>query len=556
MKNKKEILIFLAVMAVFFLLRLPAVHSPYHQDEYKWVQYSHPEIFPPGTVPHPPLTEFIYTRFGPQVGDDNFRLIPLAFGFLNLFLIFYLAKTIFDKRTALWTAFLFAVSFYSVLASLMVDVDGAVMPFFFLLMAIGYFKLKSLNFEIRKKNLKWLALLLFGATGGFLVKVVFFLPIAVLALDFVIERKIFSDKKKLFKYFLWASGGVALLITVLYLSKFVFPFFNLEYAFGYWKHFAVFGGRHWLQTFIQFMKALLYASPILLVPVFLSGRETIKKARAFLLLAFIGTIFYLFAFDFSMGALDRYFEFLVIPLSVISGAVIGSAFGLNEDGAKKKNTIIFIFFATVIFLVQFLNHATFSLYPKTEWFNRMMSLKLNFLFPFAGGSGPIPFYISFLFITLIWAACLLFIFSYFGKILSKKTAILGILVFGLVYNGVFIEEHLFGKINGSSPKLVRETTDFIKNNNEIKNVVVYNDNGGWEIRKTGKYSRRMYAAPQFEESYREFLKDFAGHILFINIPKIEQNSFYEKYINSCREIYSAKSGSISAKVCDCRETGD
>jgi len=164
--NKKWFIWFAVLVAVFIVLRLPAIHSPYHQDEYKWVQYAHPEITPPGTVPHPPLTEFIYVdSLGPIVGDNNFRLIPLTFGLINLFLIFYLAKIIFDRKSAFWTAFLFVVSFYSVLASLMVDVDGAVMPFFFLILSISYFKLKKRNFQFsifNFQNLIWFVLLIAG----------------------------------------------------------------------------------------------------------------------------------------------------------------------------------------------------------------------------------------------------------------------------------------------------------------------------------------------------------------------------------------------------------
>ena len=91
------------VFLFFIFTHISGIDSPYHQDEYKWVFYSHPELTPPGTVPHPPLTEFIYTRLGPIVGDFNFRLIPFFFGILNFFLLFYLTKTIFNKKTALWT---------------------------------------------------------------------------------------------------------------------------------------------------------------------------------------------------------------------------------------------------------------------------------------------------------------------------------------------------------------------------------------------------------------------------------------------------------------------
>ena len=134
--KKKEFVLLVLIFILFLGLHLPGIHIPYHQDEYKWVEYSHPEIIPPGSVPHPPLTELIYTKIGPLVGDNNFRLIPFFFGVLNFFLLYYLVKIIFNKKTALLSVSLFTISFYSLLASLIVDVDGAVMPFFFLLMCL------------------------------------------------------------------------------------------------------------------------------------------------------------------------------------------------------------------------------------------------------------------------------------------------------------------------------------------------------------------------------------------------------------------------------------
>jgi hypothetical protein len=44
---KKE-WVWLIVLAILFLgLRLPAIHSPYHQDEYKLPMYADPQFFQP-----------------------------------------------------------------------------------------------------------------------------------------------------------------------------------------------------------------------------------------------------------------------------------------------------------------------------------------------------------------------------------------------------------------------------------------------------------------------------------------------------------------------------
>jgi len=548
--SKKEIIIFGLILVAFFVFRVPALHSPYHQDEYKWVLYSHPEIIPPGTVPHPPLTEFIYTKIGPVFGDDNFRTIPLIFGTINLFLIFYLAKLIFDKKTAYWSVTLFATSFYSVLSNLTVDVDGSVMPFFFLILAISYFKLKGSEWEDKR----WWFLVFVGAIGGFLIKVSFILAILAIALDFAVEKKAFSDKKKVLRYLGVAIAGAVFLVLVLIGAKFIFPFFNLEYAMKYWEHFwtsSSFLGRGWFQTFIQFAKSILYTSPLLILPVFFVDKDIFRKTKPFFFFIFVGLAFYLFVFDFSIGALDRYFHFLVIPLCIISGSVFSKYFNRN------KTAIWAAAVSVIVFSLQFIHHFTPPLYPKTEWIQRLFSLKWNFLYPFSGGSGPVPFYISFLFMALIWIICLGLILVCIKKKNLRALGLTFILVLGVLYNVVFIEEYLFGQINGSSRVLVEHAETFIKENPTIQKVTVYNDNGGFNIQQTGKYRKRLYIDPKFGTKEKaETLNQYKEHYMVVDIPHVDLNTIYAQYWNSCEVVFQETSGYISSKIYDCVKAPD
>ena len=82
--SKREIFIFVAVAALFLVLRLPGVHLPYHQDEYKWPIIVNPALTAPGGIPHPPVGEFIYKTAGEMIGYDNFRFVPLFFSFIIL----------------------------------------------------------------------------------------------------------------------------------------------------------------------------------------------------------------------------------------------------------------------------------------------------------------------------------------------------------------------------------------------------------------------------------------------------------------------------------------
>jgi hypothetical protein len=112
---------------------------------------------------------------------------------------------------------------------------------------------------------------------------------------------------------------------------------------------------------------------------------------------------------------------------------------------------------------------------------------------------------------------------------------------------------LFGRINGNTKKLVSESVTFIKDHSEIKKVIVYNDTGGYNVRQSGKYYRRMYATPQFEAEYQKILADYDGYILFIDIPRIDSNSFYAQYFAKCKNIFNASDRQISAQIFDCQK---
>ncbi len=550
LSNKKEYCILILIVFIFLILRIPAIHHPYHQDEYKWPMYAYNIGYKPGDVPHPPLTEYIYRTTGKIFTENDFRFTPLIFSTFNLILLYIFVRKRYGFSPAVWSASFFTLSFFGVLASLTVDTDGAILPFFFLSSLIFY----DLAYKNTGKK-RWIFALVMAVFMflGLMVKLSSVLGSVAIVLDFIWREKDKITKKRVLYFILSVFGFIAISALLLLLSKYIFSGFSLEKGFSYWDTFVRgFGSRNFLQTGIQFVKSLLYLSPFLVGLGLISLFPYRKDLRLFHIFIVVGLTFYLVLFDFSIGALDRYLAFLVIPLCVIAGVQISENI---KDIKNIKLSYLFVG-AVVLFIVnsvQFLNQAVPALYPKTEWVNRIVSLHWNFLYPFSGGSGPLGFYISWVFIGIIWIlGVVLFVWFYIDK--GKRSTILAIfLLLGLVYNGVFIQEYLFGTINGSAPRLVENSLGFIKNNPDIKSVIVYNDNGGWGIRRTGKYFRRMYATPQFEEEYKGILGKFSGHILLIDVPRITIDSFYTKYLNNCKEIYNETDKYISAKVLDCRK---
>ena len=555
-----QYLIILSLLFISFLaLRLPGLDIPYHQDEYKWPLYANPEVFAPGSVPHPPLTELIYRVGGHAIGYNNFRMIPLGFSVLNFMLVAYAAYLMFGKKGSLWATSLFTFSFYGVLASLTVDVDGAVMVFFFLSALTCYLNIKSNEYRLSKTTIWWILGFIVSLVLGFLIKLSFIIPIGVFVTDFFIEKKYFAHKKKILLSILYGIGGLIGLAGIIYVSQFIFPFFRLEWSMGYWDSFVRFAGRGWFQTGIQFAKALMYLSPLLVLAPLLSTKELFVKNRIFWLFVGYGLLFYLFLFDFSIGALDRYFAFLVVPLCFIVGSLCTDFFNNNKETAdrdvsvKKQDVVFASILSFGIFLSQFMYHAVPPQHPKSDWINAVASLKWNFLFPFTGGSGPTGFYISFFFIGAFWVAAILSVLFALKKYTFKKVVLSMLLIVGFVYNGVFVQEYLFGKINGSPYALFERAREFIVKSSDIERVVVYNDIGGYAIRETGKYARRMYATPQFSDEYEKYFSTFDGHVLYIDIPRIGEGTMYMNYLNTCDIVYSDIDNKINATVYDCRK---
>ena len=558
----RELLAVILLALVFVLIRLPGVHLPLHQDEYKWPIAVNPDQSHV-IIPHPPLGEIIYRTAGYIVGfNTNFRFVPLFFGMLNLLLLYYLMRFLFGRKEATIASVIWILMYYSVLASLMVDTDGQIMPFFFLIALIGYFKLKYRSIE-EKDNKKWLwiAVLFLGCIGGFFIKVSFLLAIGAIIADYVWSKRLLLDKKTVFKYLGFGIAGVIVLAALLYISADLFPFFNLHASLSYWEHFAVWKNRGWFQTGIQCVKALLYSSPLLVLLPLLTrkttSRDVFDKVKVFLFFMSFAFLFYVVIFDFSGGALDRYWQLLILPLTVLTTVTLVAIF--KEKIFNKVAIVWGTIVGLILVCLQFIPHAVPALQPKAAWIGRALSLHWNFVYPFSGGSGPLAFYVSFLFMALSWIIFIICIAVAYFKPSWRKTIIAFLIPLALIYNLVFIEEYLVGFVNGSAPHLLYPAVAFIQNDPDIgpNSVTVYNDNGGNEIMATGKYHRRLYVDPMFSLAGKvETLNTDKEFYFVLDAPRLDPTSVYVKYFASCTVIYHTVDQKMSATVYDCRRAPD
>jgi len=355
MSTKKQIFIFTIILILFVSIRFFGLDFSYFQDERK---YAATAELGSGVIstPHPPVGEFIFGLTALVFGADNFRLMIFIFSIANFFLLFYLVKYKFGVRAALWSSLFFAVAFYSVLASLTVDVDGAFLPFFLLLTLIAYFKWKDsgrekeqttqstqtlqitqIRQQIYGKKIYWGVAIAVFVILGFLTKLSFIILPGAIIIDLLWDKRKSFTKPNIMKYGLLGVGFLTFLIILFLKADSFLPSGGILRAVDYAKNFTNISGRNYLQVLIQSAKALFYASPLLIVPLFFISKKRFDQVRIYLIFLALGLIFNLVLFDFSLAALDKYLALIIIPLAIIGGVVIADLFRYPNSQSKAPS---------------------------------------------------------------------------------------------------------------------------------------------------------------------------------------------------------------------------
>lgn len=531
---------------LFFVLHLPGVSLPYHQDEWKNVSASATVIGAGAFFAHPPLMQMMFVAVYKIFGVDYFRLFPLLVSFASTILLYLVVRNRMNIKIALWSIVLYATNFYAVLGSLVPDVDGAILPFFFLLSVYTYDK--WMDFQ----KFKWFLLLIGSLLVGFLIKLSFVLVVGTLTVDYIFNQWQNITTRKVVLGLTTLTGFGLIYVFLLYLIHFIYPAFDLDIMFGHANQFAGDVGRNWIQVIVQGVKAIFYLSPLLFVPLLYLSKETFKRLRIFFIYLILGSIFYFVLFDFSRGALDKYLMFAIIPLVVIIGTILRDLLNFQYQINKKSFLVyiaIGIAISVLLIVTNFMTHAVVPLYPKEEWFNRVLHFDWKILNPFNGGSGPLGFYVSFLFIAVSFVISLIIgVIGYFKKEWRGGVTVI-LMIIGLTYNLVFTEELMFGKINGSSSEVLKSSVSFITKTDSIKKVLSYNDIGNHELSMISKYAGRIYATPQSETGYKKKFTEFDGHYLVVEIPKM--SGFYQNFFKGCQILFETSSGKITGRVYNC-----
>ena len=548
--KKREILAVVAVLLIFVAIRLPGLSLPYHQDEWKNAEMVRTHIVG-GLSAHPPLMELIYRWSGDIAGADHLRLMPFFFGILSAWLLYAVVRRRAGVFAALYATGLYTVSAYGVLASLMLDMDGTILPTFFLAAVYAYDRFRDAA-SVRS-SYAWLSLLALALVAGFLTKLSFVLVPGALMLDYL-----FEVRQRLTRGLLIRAAFAALVcgvaaVVALASARFFLPSFDVSQTIGHALSYVRFEGRGYLQVLIQAVKAVFYLSPLLLVPLVLMSKETLAKNRIFFVYLGLGAFFYFVLFDFSQGALDKYLMYTIVPLAAIVGTILADALRGVTVRALAAGFISGAAIATPLVALNFLSPQVMPLYPKTEWISAVGSVNWNILMPFTGGNGPIGFYISFLVIVVGFgvSAALAALARFVPR--ARGALLVALIVVGVTFNGIFIEEYIWGRINGSAPSALRASLAYIAGS-DVKGIITHADTGAYELNGMGKYAGRFYAVPGYEEGHKALFAKFTGEYLVVDVPHLNESGFYSKFFRTCTVKFATSSGVIAAHVYYCPDS--
>ena len=545
---QKTWVVIMLMCVVFLCIRLPGVDVPYYQDEWKNVTASAHVETAGAFFAHPPLMQIAFVGAYKIFGPDYFRLFPLIFSVGSVLLVYAIMRGRGQASAGMYSAVLLGICFYNILGSLVPDVDGSMLPFFFLATLYAYDRWNDCT---GSKRWYWFALAATMLMVGFLLKLSFIIVVGVFFCDYLWTHR----KDLTLKMSAYLGGIFALFMVfyalVVYTISMVYPAFDISIMFGHANQFTENIGRNWIQIIVQGLKALFYISPLLLVPLVFISKDIIHKSRIWIIYLVLGVIFYFGIFDFSRGALDKYLMFAIVPLVAIGGSLFSSIFNKNVSPENMRWGIIGgIILSILLFVSQFFHHEVLALYPKTLWFSRVLNGDWLMLNPFNGGSGPMGFYVSFFFLASAFVVSLSLAIVGHIKKEWRPGILIAICVVGLTYNGVLAEEYMYGKINGSAADVLHQSISFIERTPKIRQVITYNDIGARELSEKGLYAGRFYAAPQFEEGHRAKFASYQGHYLVVGIPPL-YDGFYREFFLKCDILFEANSGTIRSNVYSC-----
>ena len=453
-KKNKILLIVLSIIALFLIMRIPALNQEVYGDElynyyYSYTSYSPRVSFDP-TAYSSFFMSIIFYKIAFMIYPSivSLRIVSLLFGLGILLLGMKTLDEFFSRKAAIIFGIIYSVVPWAVFTSILLDNDGTITSFMF--MVLIYVTLKFFHEDTLHENKlykdkfhkdklhedkfksKRLAkskyLIIIGVVSGamILLKYAIFLSIIafyILMLGYyLLYTKRMAFKKALYNIYVYCLSAVIstialLLLYALFLGSTAVSYLVKHYADIPHNNFA-FGGFS-LTFILQVVLLLMMISPIVIVflmklidtvrgvakkDITEHGDTKIKSEYlVFISLCYILQLTALL-YAYNSASMNRYASFLIIPIILLSSIFLSKFF---DNKKIWLMTICAIFLSAIYFLIDLFPQRILDFYPKTEWIKSVLGLKWNFLVPINGASGPLGIYISFLNIVWPFAICVM-----------------------------------------------------------------------------------------------------------------------------------------------------
>lgn len=520
---------------------------------------------------HPPLYSWIAMSFTSVLGMSNvaFRLIHIIFGALTIYLVFLIARRYFGSKAALWSVAIIGYSYYHILASIQITIDGSILAFFYLLTL--YFFMRYSEFDV-KDELAFRA----GKTG---IRINKWLPLAGVAFGFAMLTKVSAIlvlppivaysliKSRSVKKTAVELGAICIMGVLMFSSYLILSSFDpsgIEFVKARAQEVAVKSPLNLPLLAIQFAQAGIWMGPFIIGMLLLSfawlldkKKDDQSKKNTHLMMLFITTIifFYVFIIRDNFRPIERYFMVLTAPISILAGAY------LSKIKFEKKHLLIFIsvfvIFSGFLVWLNLKQNEYLPFYPKEEFIKYAVGFDWAVYMPFLGNEGPVGFYLSldtvaYSFI-LAFIALGIYLITKYARVKRKgcgQAAISALVVFIAVaaaFNVIITEEYLIGKMNPDIEKVSKEMLDYVEKN-DVKKPLLFFRNFALEFYTTPKYGECPYQLKYWDECSIDFsddknprkleLIDKGGTILVVDFPKINHDSLLWKKFSECKKLKS------------------
>ncbi len=402
-KPNSSAVLFVALLAIGIALRLFSITDALYQDEAAWgyaIKTFDSYAGITTNIPHPPIGIWAFQLINWPFATSAFsmRLTPFIFGIINILLVYKIAKDFFSKQAGFFAALLMLFSFWHYIASLQVDMEGSILTFLFIITLWAYLIYEKTG----QKKYLWLTALLFGL--AMLTKMTGVLLLVIITLYSLLRhRGIVRTIKEVIP--IGAAGGVFFAGWALWAYADAPALFAS--VFGHAAG-SVFGEGNSIISLLPIVYALLWGTPLLILPFAYSFFQRKKQYLLFYLWFFVTLGFYLFVGKEYVATYDRYLMVTIPALAIAGGDTISQI-----PWGKKDFWLGGVLLAAGTVLFGALNLAAEQIpHSIPSFFSRAISLNWNFLLPISSSTGP-EIGISFLSIALSFILALLLLLVHY-----------------------------------------------------------------------------------------------------------------------------------------------